>query len=213
MRQRRVHMAMHYAIMVALAAATMFLPAAGLADGSASSPRAFVQQLTDESLGIIDRRDAGQAGRTFAQNLDMPAFAQRCLADHWATLTEEQRAEFIDLFSRTLRAKMDEALSKRVTGKAVRFAIGSPKRPDKEGIIEVPADIFIDGNSVRLTYYLIKWAGGYRLVDYDAEGALLSRNYRGQFNYLIRNYGYAGMIERIRQKAEAQAARSQISHS
>ncbi len=180
----------------------MAFPAASLAAGNASSPRAFVERIAQSSLGIIERQDAVQAGGVFMHSFDIRAFAQRCLVDHWTALTDDQRSEFVDLFSKTLRAKLADALSKRIKGRVLNYTVGTAKAGAQRGIVEVAARVAVDGERIDLTYYLKRSTDGYRLVDYDVGGALLSRNYRGQFNYLMRNYGYAGMIERMRQKAE-----------
>jgi ABC-type transporter MlaC component len=195
-------------IVILIAAAIALFSAAMPAFGNDASPRSYVQRLASESLGIIDRSDAQKAGEVFATSVDMPMFARRCLADHWSTISETQRAEFIDLFSRSLRGRMNEALAGRVRGRTVSLRVGQPVRTDEPGITRIPLTAMIDGKTVRIVYFLTKNSDGWRMVDYEVEGALLSRNYRGQFNYLMRTYGYVGMMDRLRKKAESVGAKA-----
>jgi ABC-type transporter MlaC component len=65
-----------------------------------------------------------------------------------------------------------------------------------------------NGEKIDFLYFLVKVNDGYKLVDYEVSGALLSRNYRGQFNYMMRKYGFNGMLEKMRKKTQMFASRA-----
>jgi ABC-type transporter MlaC component len=112
-----------------------------------------------------------------------------------------QRQEFVELFSRMLRARLNEALAGGRENRTVSYVVGASSRDREPGVVRVSMTVTADGSDLHVIYYLVRAADGWRMIDYAIEGVLLSRNYRGQFNFLMRKYGYAGMIDRMREKA------------
>ncbi len=170
---------------------------------AAETPRSFVARIADIAAGVIRDVDAARADEQFIDSFDMPVFAKRCLIDHWEALTKAQRKEFIAVFDCSLRTRLGrlirERLTERLKERKLNYDIGRPKKLNG-GITAVPLATRVNETSIDFVYYVAKGKGGYGLADYEAEGALLSRQYRGNFNYLMRKYGFDGMLRKMRKK-------------
>ncbi len=170
-----------------------------------ASPRAYVDRMARAAQGVIEKTETSLGVDEVAQ-FDMEAFSRRCMVDHWDDLSEEQRQEFVAVFSISLKGRLEKLMRKRMNGRRFRYIIGEARR-GRDGVIEVPMTAKVDDVQLAFTYSLIRKGDTYKLVDYEVDGVLLSRNYRGQFNYLMRRHGYEGMIERMREKNELIARR------
>ena len=82
------------------------------------------------------------------------------------------------------------------SGKRIIAVVGG------DGVIRVTMIAKVDDISIDFVYFLVREGHSFKLVDYEVEGALLSRNYRGHFNYLMRKYGFKGMMEKMHAKAQ-----------
>lgn len=140
------------------------------------------------------------------QYFDMRSFSKRCMADHWNMLTETQRMEFVDTFTRLLAGRLADAAAKHGGYRTLTSEVGAVIR-SSDAIFSVPVSVSVGDATLAFVYYLMPEDGGFRLVDYEVEGVLLSRQYRGQFNYLMRTRGFDGMMERVRAKLQKQQRR------
>jgi len=166
----------------------------------AASPRAYIENLIAKSREVIRVREAGNADSTFAEEFDMPTFAKRCMIDHWDDLSDEQRAEFMDVFAANLRGQLARMM-RRVGGRGdFSYKIGTVTTGRDDGLVDVPVRVVVGDVDLRFRYFVVKTDKGYRLADYEIDGVLLSRNYRGQFNYMIRKYGFDSLIAKMRAK-------------
>ncbi|MFH1830026.1 MAG: ABC transporter substrate-binding protein [Pseudomonadota bacterium] len=179
-------------------AMTVVSPTA-FSSSSASSARAFVQSIAQTAFGVMHKADREEADREFAQGFYMPGFAKRCLVDHWDEITKEQQAEFIEVFTCTLRKKLASVITDRLKDKRFTYSIGKARRA-KGGIVTVTLHAKINGANIDFVYFIVKLGKSYMLVDYEADGALLSRQYQGHFNFLMDKYGFDGMLDRMRKK-------------
>ena len=165
------------------------------------SPRDYVLQLAEKSSVIASEGNTKKVNSEFALQFDMPRFAKKCMIDHWNELTLKQQEDFIELFSQNLRRKLAKLSNKYIKTDSWQYTVGNPKQ-GVDGEIVVPMQVSANGEKIDFLYFLIKVDDDYKLVDYEVSGALLSRNYRGQFNYMMRKYGFNGMLEKIRKKAQ-----------
>jgi phospholipid transport system substrate-binding protein len=126
---------------------------------------------------------------------DYAEMSKRALAAYWTPLTNEQRAEFVNLFKAFLSdryagkiegysGEQVEYLSERLEGPyaEVRTKLVSSK-------VEIPMD-----------YRLINKAGRWYAYDIIADGVSLVRNYRSQFEKIIRSDSYDELVKRLRDR-------------
>lgn len=185
------------AVVIAIAAAVL-APRGGLA---AASPRAYVEGLAKAAQRVMTRGTAETDVEEVAQ-FDIPTFARRCMIDHWDNLTQDQRAEFIAVFGASLSGRIERMIAKAAKRGAFSYVIGTPTS-GSDGVIAVPLKVRVDDVTMTFVYSLVRAGESFRLVDYAVDGVLLSRNYRGQFNHLMRKHGFEGIIERMRGKIAA----------
>jgi phospholipid transport system substrate-binding protein len=129
---------------------------------------------------------------------DFREVTRRALAQHWRPLTEEQRAEFVGLFSDLLeRAYMSKielygGEPIRYTAEQVEgeFATVSTRLTTKQGT-EVPID-----------YRMLKRGDRWLVYDVNIEGVGLVSNYRTQFNNIIQKSSYAELVKKMKARVE-----------
>lgn len=187
---------LRYMIVVIVAAVVFNMPSAA----AAASPRAYIETLIASSKQVMKVRDAKDANHTFAEEFDMLTFAKRCMIDHWDGLSGEQRAEFIDVFAASLRGQLAKMLGKINAQRKFIYKMGTLTRGKTDGLVRVPVRVIAGDIDLRFRYFVVKTDAGYRLADYEIDGILLSRNYRGQFNYMMRKHGFDGLLAKMRSK-------------
>lgn len=134
-----------------------------------------------------------------AARFDYAEMSKRALASHWVPLSNDQRAEFVGLFKAFLSdryagkiegysGEQVEYLSERLEGQyaEVRTKLVSSK-------VEIPMD-----------YRLIKKAGRWYAYDIIADGVSLVKNYRSQFNKIIRSDSYEELVARLTNRTVAE---------
>lgn len=134
-----------------------------------------------------------------AGRFDYAEMSKRTLAAHWTPLTNDQRAEFVELFKAFLSdryagkiegyaGEKTEYLSERLEGPyaEVRTRLVSSK-------VEIPMD-----------YRLMNKAGRWYAYDVIADGVSLVKNYRSQFDKIIRSDSYEELVKRLRDRTVAE---------
>lgn len=150
----------------------------------------LIQVSTLQDVGA--RRD--QTRLLVMQQFDFENFYRRALVDHWNSWPVAHR----ETFDRKFREKFISHLSKHL-GRLDRIAqadVRYRQRLQKNESV-VTATGHLDGKEVIVTLYLVPTTGGWKVCDLDIAGAKLSRNYRGSFNYVLRNSGFEGLIAKL----------------
>jgi phospholipid transport system substrate-binding protein len=141
---------------------------------------------------------------TIARRFDYREMSKRTLASHWSRLTDVEREEFVDLFKNFLSdryaGKIEgysgekvHYLSERVEGQyaEVRTKLVSSK-------VEIPMD-----------YRLIAKDGRWYAYDIIADGVSLVKNYRSQFDTILRSQSYEELTKRLRHRTITDEAKKQ----
>ncbi len=164
----------------------------------AATPQSFMRQLEVEIRTMLKAGNYPEANQIFAKHFDMGVFTKRCLVDHWGEFDKTELARFIDLFGQNIKKNMNDKII--FTKDDTDFKLYPVKISKVEGIVKVENSLEVKKGDFKLTAFLVEHDGKLLVVDYDFDGALLSRNYRGHFNYLIDKYGKAGLFERLERK-------------
>jgi phospholipid transport system substrate-binding protein len=153
--------------------------------------------LEDETLKdpakLIPRRHMLE--EIIASHFDYTEMSKRALATHWVPLTTGERAEFVELFKSFLSDRYAEKiegysgeqisyLSERIEGNyaEVRTELRSSK-------VEIPMD-----------YRLFSKEGRWHAYDIIVDGVSLVKNYRSQFEKIIRTSSYQELVRRLRER-------------
>ena len=159
-----------------------------------------LQVLEDPALkGEARAAERHRVLRQIADEIfDFDETARRAMAQHWRSLTEAQRREFVGLFSdlleRAYTSKIElyggeriQYLAERIEGD---FATVPTRLITKKGT-EVPID-----------YRMLRQGDRWRIYDVSIEGVSLVANYRTQFNSVIRTSSYDELLRRLRSRSE-----------
>ncbi len=141
-----------------------------------------------------------QIGVLFDQMLDYPALAEASLGVEWAKLTEPQKKEFTDLLKALVKRSYEKNLQK-----TLNFHI--------EYLGEAPADggtVLVKTKAVHKTdkrelpieihYKILKIGDGWKVRDIITEDVSLVEGYRSQFTKLLKDKGFAGLVEKMKEK-------------
>jgi phospholipid transport system substrate-binding protein len=134
--------------------------------------------------------------KIIGDRFDFKEMTKRSLALHWRGRSEEERKEFVALFSNLLeRTYIDKIetyenesilyIDEMIDGK---YAVVRTKVINKKNV-EIPID-----------YKLIKKVDTWLVYDIVIEGVSLVNNYRTQFNKIIRTSSYEKLVERLKGK-------------
>lgn len=130
-----------------------------------------------------------------ASHFDYTEMSKRALAANWTPLTAVERTEFVELFKSFLSDRYAEKiegysgeqvhyLSERIEGNyaEVRTELRSSK-------VEIPMD-----------YRLHMRDGTWHAYDIIVDGVSLVKNYRSQFDKIIRSDSYQELVRRLRER-------------
>ena len=153
--------------------------------------------LEDEKLKdpakLIQRRHMLE--EVIASHFDYTEMSRRSLAAHWVPLTADERAEFVELFKSFLSDRYAEKiesysgqqvfyLSERIEGNyaEVRTELRSSK-------VAIPMDYRLHGKD-----------GTWHAYDLIVDGVSLVKNYRSQFEKIIRSSSYQELVRQLRER-------------
>ncbi len=138
-----------------------------------------------------------------AGRFDYAEMSKRALAAYWTPLTEAQRVEFVDLFKSFLSDRYADKiegysgeqvlyLSARIEGTyaEVRTELHSSK-------VEIPMD-----------YRMFMKEGRWHAYDIIVDGVSLVKNYRSQFQKIIRESSYQELVKKLRERTLAEEKKS-----
>jgi phospholipid transport system substrate-binding protein len=135
---------------------------------------------------------------------DTQEIAKRTLGVYWRDRTEEQRKEFVRLFT--------ELVEKTYSGTLDRYTSDVQFFFDQERIdgdfAEVDTRIFdpAQNKSYAVIYKLRKVEGQWLIYDLVAENVSLVRNYRNQFHRILSKSSYEDLVQSIENKIKQLSA-------
>ncbi len=153
-----------------------------------------VQRAAD--LSSIASRDAA-VEQLFKEHFDFEGFYRRALVDHWDQWSDQQKQDFSETFQPRF---IQQALSKfhHLIGKHnIKIVHRSVQQPWGY-IVSSSVRLADESNDILVSSYLNRVGSRWKIMDLNISGALMSRNYRGQFNNILRRFGYADLLVRLR---------------
>ncbi|MEE9532498.1 MAG: ABC transporter substrate-binding protein [Syntrophobacteria bacterium] len=131
------------------------------------------------------------------ERFDWREMARRSLAKHWKQRTEEEKREFVPLFTDLL----ERAYLKRIENySGDKVSYDGEKVKGKYSIVKVK--IFTDKQvEIPVAYKMKKKGPEWKIYDVSIEGVSLVKNYRQQFDSVILSSSYEGLVEKLKEKA------------
>ena len=174
----------------------------------AGEPTEQLKQTTDKMIVVLtdpalrDPNKTEERRKLLRQiadeRFDWEEMARRALARHWRDRTDEEKREFVSLFSdlleRTYMGRVDN-----YSGEKVLYE-GETVDGDY-GIVRVRVLTTTDGE-ILAEYRVRRKENGWFIYDVSIEGVSLINNYRTQFNSIILKSSYETLVKRLRAKVD-----------
>jgi phospholipid transport system substrate-binding protein len=190
-------------VAVSVAFSLLCRPVAVAAADASPDAMAQTRAVVDQALQILRNRNLSLAEerrelRDLAdQRFDFAAMSRSALGYHWRELPEDQREEFVKLFS----AFIEDAYLNRIqeySGQDIQFI---NQRPDGPDYVDVDSKVVGRGDSpVDLNFRLKKDGNEWKIYDVTVDQISITANYRNQFNRVINNEGFPTLIKDLRAK-------------
>ena len=186
---------------------TVLLLAQGALAGATISPTGAVKATIDEVIRILDDKALQQPDRlmerrkllekVIGSRFDYREMAKRSLPAQWRTLTEDQRKEFVELFQSFLSASYADKIE-GYSGEQIQYL----KERLEGDYAEVRTQLASEKTEIPIDYRLLSRSEDWFVYDVVADGVSLVRNYRAQFDKIIRESGYDDLMEQLRKKSK-----------
>ncbi|MCB1214277.1 MAG: ABC transporter substrate-binding protein [Deltaproteobacteria bacterium] len=134
---------------------------------------------------------------------DVAELCRLALGHHWKALSEGQRSHFVSLMKGLLETR---ALSAREQSKAagkpydVKYKgdeyIDGRRKAASRTVVDVPEK----NVSIEINYFLKNGSNGWKIYDLEVDGAALVSNYANQFDKIIKQNGFSGLVARMEKK-------------
>lgn len=193
---------MNRRFVLSLLAAFAFVFALPRVAAAEPSPEGFVKDQQAKLTDLLKKGKSADAkvDAAFDEMLDYDTLAKESLGKHWDGLKDEQKKDFRDVLKRLVRNAYRKNLKKTLdydvsykgasdakAGKLVRTVAKSKNNKREE--------------PVSIDYVVHKVKGKWRVFDIVTEGSSLTRNYKSQFNRVIKKKGFDELLSRMKKKA------------
>jgi phospholipid transport system substrate-binding protein len=175
-----------------------------------------IKTLEDPNLkGETKSAERRLAVRKIANDIfDWGEIARRSLARHWQPLSEQQRTEFVGLFSELLERSYISKIE-LYGGEKILY---TNERLDGDYGTVATKIITKNGTEVPVDYKMFKRGERWLVYDVNIEGVSLVSNYRTQFNKIIQTASYNELVNKLKTKqdellAEDEAQRKKASQT
>lgn len=180
-------------------------------------PSVSAQSEADNILAMLEARDAeikellGPSGTEYSQEqrdrlkdiindvINYQAMAQYALDDTYAEISDEEREEFVSLFSTIIR---DNSLNRLDIYRA-EVAYNNIEVDGNSAIVETTATLEDVRTSV--DYNLEKFDENWMVTDITIDQVSTADSYQRQFQSIIRQRGFDALMESLRRRAARSA--------
>jgi len=185
------------AMLLLLTLTPVILHASEITDKVRSTVDGIINILKDQSLNAPGKKDERRARirSLITERFNFEEMSKLSLARHWGDRSDEEKKEFISLFSDLIENSYIEKIE-RYTDEEIIYA--DEKRSG--GRAEVKTVIISKGTDTHINYRLIKTTDDWMVYDIVIEGVSLVSNYRSQFSSTIRATSYEGLVKKLREK-------------
>ncbi|MSP83167.1 MAG: ABC transporter substrate-binding protein [Alphaproteobacteria bacterium] len=154
--------------------------------------QAFVTlQRTDLTL---DQREL-EFRRILRDGFDLDFIARFVLGSHWKGASEEQRAEYLDLFAEFVLKTYAGRLG-GYTGES--FSIVGTRPTGTKDVIVATVISQPNGGTIDAEWRVRRQDSGYRIIDVAVAGISMVVNQRDEFASVVTNHGIDGLLQMLR---------------
>ena len=131
-----------------------------------------------------------------ATRFDYAEMSKRALAAYWVPLTAAERTEFVEVFKRFLSDRYAE----KIEGYGGQEVVYLSERIEGS-YAEVRSELRSEKTTIPLDYRLLLKEGRWYAYDLIADGISLVKNYRSQFQQVIRESSYEELVKKLRERS------------
>ena len=120
---------------------------------------------------------------------------------NWKKLSPAQRQQFVPLFT----AFMEDAYLNKIdsySGQQVKFVGQSATADDSTEVKTVVQPAESSDPPIRINYLLKQNGGDWKVYDVTVDDISITANYRNQFNRMIEQQGFDGLMSAMREKQQ-----------
>ena len=198
-----------------LVAAAFLLAAPGVSH--AETPTQTLRRINDKVTKLLgkktkagtpaDKKNKEDVKKAINTLLDYPELAKQSLGKHWKERTEKQRAEFVTL----LRDLIERNYVKQLKGN-LGYKLEYGKETVSEDQAEVKTTITVTKNGrpseIQIDYKLRKEDGRWMVYDVITDDVSIVKNYRSQFNRIIKRESYEALVKKMRRKLDEDGSKT-----
>jgi len=172
-------------------------------EAESGTPRQKIQQFQDAVKAKITKNMTSAQKQAFLDGLheyfDFSTMAHAALFDEWDKRTVEEQARFTVAFTAMLQRNYLKKLYEHA-GYTVEIT-GEKIKEDKAQVATRLSQSGKSAAPVDITYRLQKTKVGWRIYDVLTDEVSLVRNYRSTFADILKNKGFAGLMEHLQKQA------------
>jgi phospholipid transport system substrate-binding protein len=191
---------------------TMVLLATGLLTLSPAALRAGVptdqvRQTADRVLSVLQdsrlkspdkqQERRAQIRQIIANRFDFGEMAKRALGSNWQKVSNDERREFVELFTELLEKSYADQIES-FNGEKIVYG--------RENVSQDQADVNTKivtkkGEEIAVNYKLQSNAGDWKVYDVVIEDISIVNNFRSQFNRILANASFAELLKKLQSKS------------
>lgn len=172
----------------------------------AGDPGKLVMETIDKGLVVLkepslkgndkvnERRQ--KLWETISPIFNFEEMSKRALGQHWKKRSDEEKKEFVGLFTNILK----DAYIGKTDAYSGEKVILMKERVDKEYATVQTKFILNTGSELVVDYNMLNNSGEWKIYDVIIEGVSLVNNYRSQFNSILIKSTYNELVQRIKEK-------------
>ncbi|MEJ2201947.1 MAG: ABC transporter substrate-binding protein [Desulfuromonadaceae bacterium] len=176
---------------------------AATVSAAAPGPMEKINATVDEVLSILKNKEIDKSARrgqlrcAIFSRFNFDEMAQRILALNWKKATDQQRSEFVTIFSELLERNYVGHIES-YTDEKVEFI--------KERIIgnraAVDSVIYTNTVEIPISYRLVQVEDDWKVYDVVIENVSFINNYRSSYGEIVKDEGFDGLLTRMSEKLE-----------
>ena len=171
------------------------------------SPRDVVRELSDAVIAVLQEKNlSADAKREQIRGIvqgyvDFPTMARLVLARNWASLSDSQKAEFIEEFKQHLSVTYGKNVESYNNEKVQITGDRDEGRGDWSVLTKILRPQ--GGGDILVDYRLRNLSGEWKVIDLIIERVSLVSNFRSQFQEVMANGGIEKLLQLLREKNAA----------
>ncbi len=174
---------------------------------TAGGATATVKSTVGQVLEVLQDKQMSQASRQrkvlgiVANRFDFSDMARSSLGYNWKKLSPAQQGEFVPLFT----AFMEDAYLNKVgaySGQRVEYLGQTSIGANTEEVKTIVRPANSSNQPIRINYLLKLVGGDWKVYDVAVDDISITANYRNQFNRVINERGFSGLMSAMREKQE-----------